>query len=233
MWINAWQTLLLPWVNKNKIRNQFFSSWSCFYCCIKINWLLSTYLNKTVSRRDWAEFWGWGKQISLCLKKLGNLSCSELNHFESRRSEKKEPNLHSFWDFMQHPCIWWTSCVLTLAGLWDAVMVHNKTILRRQGRRKARRPDSKCGNIQLPIFTLVHLSVEGNDSEGVSCKGSEHPSDPKQNKLMNTYHQIYIMLCMQSKPWESVEDIASIGYFWLLETETWKRTNSVASANTP
>lgn len=34
------------------------TSWPCFHCCVKINWLFSTHLSKTVSKRGWSEFWG-------------------------------------------------------------------------------------------------------------------------------------------------------------------------------
>lgn len=41
--------------------------------------------------------------------------------------------------------------------------------------------------VPTPIFILKYPSGEGNNSEGASCKNSEHPLDPKQGWVTRIY----------------------------------------------
>lgn len=83
-----------------------------------------------------------------------------------------------------------------------------RTIVRRGEKR---RPEGQAVFSCPHLHLLSHPSVGGSNDEGVSCQNSEPSPDPQPGKLMDIC-QVYIVLCMQLKPWESVEDIVRIGY---------------------
>lgn len=63
----------------------------------------------------------------------------------------------------------------------------------RRGRRGSQKVNSKPGSIQFSIGILFYPTVEGNDSEGVSCKSNEYHLDPKRGMFVVYRRHSYIL----------------------------------------